>query len=625
MSFLSPLFLVGALAAALPVVLHLLRREPEVRVRFAAVHLLQHAPVERADRRRLRELLLLALRIAALVLLAVGFARPFFAGDAAGRSGGVTIVALDRSLSLTAPGQFERAKELARDAIGRATSADLVGVVTFADTAEASAAPSADRAVPIAAIEAATPGPGGTSYRAALAAASAALDGRRGTIVVVTDLQESGWDAGDRVSLPESARIEIVDVGAPPPNLALTAVRPSAGRLVAAVRNVGPQAREVRLQVRVDGRMAGEASATVGPGESTEVALPGARGGEAIISLDDPGGIQADNVRYLLLETAGRPGVLVVTTTGDAAREGFFLQHAIAASGPAGPVYQPAVVGGAQLAGWTRARLDAQSAVILLSTRTLDRRGRELLRAYVADGGGLLVAAGADIDGEVVADVLGSGISIASLTPPDGRQVRSGLSLAPVDSRHPVLAPFRGGGSLGLVRFDRVRTLRGSSCQTLARFTSGDVALAECPVGSGRALVLASDLDNAWNDFPRHASYVPFVQEAVEYLAGDAPRAADYLVAGVPAGVPPVPGFATVTERPGTTRRIAVNVDPAESNPGRLSPEEFLTAVTRLQAVARTGEPLRARQAEERQRIWQYVLGVMLAVMAFESVVARRA
>jgi hypothetical protein len=269
--------------------------------------------------------------------------------------------------------------------------------------------------------------------------------------------------------------------------------------------------------------------------------------------------------------------------------------------------------------------MEAQAAVVLLSTRTLERRGRELLREYVANGGGLLLAAGADIDGEVITDVLGPGISIASLLPAVGRQENSGRSLAPVDSRHPVLAPFRGGGSLGLVRFDRITSLRGTACQPLARFTTGEAALAECPVGSGRALVLASDLDNAWNDFPRHASYVPFVQEAVEYLAGDAPRAADYLVAGVPAGVPAVPGFATVTERPGATRRIAVNVDPAESDPGRLSPEEFLTAVTRLQAVSQSGERVAARQAEERQRIWQYVLGVMLAVMALESVVARRA
>ena len=37
MSFLAPLFLAGAAAAALPIVLHLLKREPEARIKFAAL------------------------------------------------------------------------------------------------------------------------------------------------------------------------------------------------------------------------------------------------------------------------------------------------------------------------------------------------------------------------------------------------------------------------------------------------------------------------------------------------------------------------------------------------------------------------------------------------------------
>src|SRR5262245_48050567 len=133
MSFLSPIFLVGAAAAAIPIVLHLLRREPEQRVKFAVVKLLRRAPVEHTERRHLRELLLLALRVAALVLLAVAFARPFFSAGAAAGSSGVTIVALDTSLSLAAPGQFDRARRLAKDAIGRSPAADAVAVITFAE------------------------------------------------------------------------------------------------------------------------------------------------------------------------------------------------------------------------------------------------------------------------------------------------------------------------------------------------------------------------------------------------------------------------------------------------------------------------------------------------------------
>src|SRR5262245_64465389 len=99
-SFLSPLFLLGSAAAAVPSVLHLLKREPEARVKFATVKLLKRAPVEHTEKHRLRELLLLALRIATLLLLAFAFARPFLAAGQARGVSGVTIVALDTSYSL---------------------------------------------------------------------------------------------------------------------------------------------------------------------------------------------------------------------------------------------------------------------------------------------------------------------------------------------------------------------------------------------------------------------------------------------------------------------------------------------------------------------------------------------
>src|SRR5215510_8828637 len=97
LSFLSPLFLAGAAAAAIPLVLHLFFRRAEPVVDFAAMRFLRGAPVEQARRRRLHELLLLALRVAALLLLAFAFARPYFAGSAAALSAPATMVLVDAS------------------------------------------------------------------------------------------------------------------------------------------------------------------------------------------------------------------------------------------------------------------------------------------------------------------------------------------------------------------------------------------------------------------------------------------------------------------------------------------------------------------------------------------------
>jgi hypothetical protein len=72
-SFLYPAFLIGALAIAIPIALHLLRRDVAPEVPFTAVHLLRRSPLEQTRRRRLRDLLLLVARVAALMLLAIAF------------------------------------------------------------------------------------------------------------------------------------------------------------------------------------------------------------------------------------------------------------------------------------------------------------------------------------------------------------------------------------------------------------------------------------------------------------------------------------------------------------------------------------------------------------------------
>jgi len=625
LSFLSPLFLAGAALAAVPIVLHLLKREPEARVKFAAVRLLKQAPVEHTEKRHLRELLLLALRITALLLLALAFARPFFATGAALGSSGLTIVALDRSYSVSAPGRFERAKQLAKDAIAGAPAGDLVGVVTFADEAEIAAKPSADRVLAAAAIDQAVPGFGATRYRAALSAAAQNLNGRKGTIVVVTDLQENGWDAGDRASVPEGTTIAVADVGAMPPNLAVTAVRPLADRLVATVHNGSTRARDARVHLAIDNRPAVDATVPLGPNQSAEATFAGApRGAAATVTVDDVDGIQADNVRYAVLGGTNKPSVLVISGSGDLGRDAFYVQHALAAGPSAAAAFQVTGVGGAQLSAWSEDRLASHAAVVLLSTRGLERRGRELLGAYTRNGGGMLVAAGADVDGSIIADVLGAGSTLRVVTTGTRPEPRA---LAPTDVRHPVFQPFAGNAAtLGLVTFQNASRIGGTGCQTLARFTTGDEALVECPSGDGRTLVLASDLDNRWNDFPLHATFVPFLHEVVRYLASARAHASEYFVGDAPAGVKRVPGIVTVGDPAvaAGTRRIAVNVDPREADPARITVEDFQSAVTRLKAAGGVEARVEARQQEDRQHLWQYALALMVLLLAGEGLLAAR-
>ena len=124
MSFLFPAFLAGALAIAIPILLHFVRRQSAPPLAFSDLRFLRRAQSAAVRRRWLRDWLLLALRVAALLLLAAAFARPFY--DATGLAGRpVTIVALDRSFSMAFPGMFERARAAARAAVAAAPAGDL--------------------------------------------------------------------------------------------------------------------------------------------------------------------------------------------------------------------------------------------------------------------------------------------------------------------------------------------------------------------------------------------------------------------------------------------------------------------------------------------------------------------
>ena len=261
-------------------------------------------------------------------------------------------------------------------------------------------------------------------------------------------------------------------------------------------------------------------------------------------------------------------------------------------------------VGGAQLSTWSEDRLTPdRPRSFLLSTRGLERRGRELLASYARSGGGMLIAAGPDIDGSIVGDVARGGIDAARRHRERQHAGQEPRALAPADVRHPVFQPFAGNAAtLGLVTFQNAARIGGTGCQTLARFTTGDTALVECPSGDGRALVLASDLDNRWNDFPLHATFVPFLHEVVRYLASTRAHASEYFVGDAPAGVRRRAGHRDDRRvRRRVPRQIAINVDPREADPARISVEDFQSAVTRLKERGRVEARVEARQQEDRQ------------------------
>ena len=77
MGFLAPWFLAGLAAVGLPIWLHLLKQHKTTPLPFSSLMFFERRTQSSIKHRRLRYLLLFALRTALVALLALAFARPF--------------------------------------------------------------------------------------------------------------------------------------------------------------------------------------------------------------------------------------------------------------------------------------------------------------------------------------------------------------------------------------------------------------------------------------------------------------------------------------------------------------------------------------------------------------------
>jgi len=618
-SFLIPAFLLGLAAAAIPVLLHLLKRTPAARRDFSAVFLIKKTPVEQTNRRMLREWLLLALRVTALVLLAVAFARPYLASTLVGVTGGLTVLAVDRSFSMSGQGRFDRARELAVNAVLAENSSREVAVVAFDEGAVLVSEPSLDRQEALAAIAQLSTGWGATRYRLALDRAAQVIGDKTGKIVIVTDLQRSGWVSGDHGVLPDRIPLDVVTIQPPMGNLAVTEIQGGPSNTRAIVVNGGPMGQVATARLLVDGAEVDRAVVTVPMRGSTEVVFPVVlpERGEASVIINDATGYEADDARYLMLSPPRPLGILLVTESGDSSVEAFYLDQALQV-GDVAKRFEIVQTSAAMLSSSLSEADVPPAVVLLLTTRGLDRRGLSGLERFTRAGGGVLIVAGPDIEPLMLSGFGGVGPSV-----PENDDTGSvDRRFVPADGRHPIFQAFgQKLGNLAQARYVRTRRLDSSTDgSVLAHFSDGTAALTEHDLELGRLLVFGSDFESAWNDFPRHPMFVPFVHETIRHLSGDRNEPRELVVGDGPWESVSRPGFIELAD----SQRVAINVDRAESDMTSMSVAEFKAEVAK---VGTTINSTTDHAMDERERdggYWRYTLGLMILALAAESLLGRR-
>jgi len=148
MGFLSPIFLLAGMAVAVPLILHLFHRHDAKRMVFPALQYLLRTEKEHARTIRFRQLLLLLLRIAAVLLLVGAGARPFLRGGGGVHDPTATVLIVDNSMSsgLIRGGArvLDLLKAVALRSIERASDEDRVWLIRAGEPGSAAITGSRD-------------------------------------------------------------------------------------------------------------------------------------------------------------------------------------------------------------------------------------------------------------------------------------------------------------------------------------------------------------------------------------------------------------------------------------------------------------------------------------------------
>jgi hypothetical protein len=670
MAFLNPFFLIGALAAGLPILVHLVRRTRAQKIQFPSLMFLRKIEQKTVRRRKLRNLLLLVMRCLALLLLALAFARPYLTSQsatAASSSTSHSVILLDASCSMRYSDVFERAKNAARNIIGDATTDEQIALVSFAQSYDILRPLKNNHSEVNALLNDLKPTLAAADYLQAVQAGDAILkEINRGArkIYLISDFQETGWNrASAQVKLAPDVKLMPVDVSdSKAANLAVSDVKGDpvvyaqkyTGKLTALINNFSNEVAEnvavdfklndlivERREISVDGL----ASQSI---EFTNFNVPEGSNRASIEIANDL--FAFDNRNFFVIRRENQTKVLAIETATRGRSESLFLQQALLA----GENNRYALT--LKSAGSVSPNELSDYRAIIINDASISQSLAASIKAFVERGGGLIIAAGKHTEAGDFNQNFGSFVP-AELD--DVTQNRNGYALmSQIKTDHPIFSPFARSGRLTSTRvYSYHKAAPKENAEVLAALDDGSPMLVEGLAGRGKVLLLTTTLDTAWNDLPLTAMFLPLTRQMLEHLSGgetglsyhvgqifiappsedgtlpaiespaggrveDAPRTANGELAVTASEI----GFYRLRYRD-HLENSAVNIDAKESDFTKLNIEDFIANISPKpdeQLAPTTQERQTAEELESKQRIWLPLILLALLLFITESILARR-
>jgi len=642
-------FLAAGLAVAVPVVIHLLFRQKTRTVPIGSVRFLHEVVREHRRRRRVRQWLLLALRMLAVLLLALLFARPYRDQSIFRGLEQEIVFLIDRSASMQAHDSmrktaFDRALLKAREELKK-LDANVIVHVALCDAAGI-------KELPVEEIQKSVPTDAATDYGLALGWAGdvlAASNRSTRKVVLISDLQRSGLSRARTTPLPEGVELVIQDVGqllarnlavesAAASRVEISPDGPLALRVV--LRNHGALlARQVPIHCELegpDGRIEASKQIDVARRASAVVDLPldvktdGLYKGLVRVKYDDV--LAVDNSRWVAFEARHPDRVLLVD--GQEGRsifssETYFLETALRLrteeAGGQMRSFEPERIVWESGEGFPR--LDGYRAVVLANVRRLSDKDGQRLETYLRGGGSLLIFAGDQVTRESLAPLAKLELFPGKVAaePVEGR-----FRIDQWDAKHAALACFSDPqhGDMRRMTFHKLLPLEALAAGPRVLLSAGaHIVAAEATVGRGRSLYFGSTADRDWTDLPRTRMYVPLVRQLLAYLTDQLSERAAVTNRLVTMPEEKI-GIAESTAEGG--HWVVTNLDPRESALDRVPPDKFQEALgVKAPNPATAADPAIMgltipADALRPDELWTIVTWVLLIVLAVETLLAGR-
>lgn len=678
MAFLNPFLLFGALALAIPVLIHMVRREKSEIIPFSSLMFLLKVPKRSIRQQKIKNLLLMALRLLILALLVGAFARPYLTQPATpeaapGQNRGIVLM-LDNSYSMTYGNNFDRLKSEAVSRIDAMGAGDRMILIAFNASAAPLGQPTSDKNALKAAVDALEPSFAATRYYEAFALADRAfveLGAAQKQLIVVSDFQRNGWNRSSRESvIGTDVKTETVSVAVQNPNnIGIDSVsvdqtsftRTYTGRVTARIHNYRKdQAVDVPVVVSLDDKVVGRKTIGVAA-NSTELAeftgfdlALGFAKGRVHIDTKDP--LKVDDDFLFTLERRDKLNVLVIDAGKP--KQSLYLRQAYTSSPDL-----PYAVTVMQAQNVTADEVAKHELVIVNDVPKLADNVRERLDELRKTGKGQLIILGENADtswwnGYAKLPVK----AVQKIFVPKDRG-RPSVALTTYDRNHSIFKPFEKSTKVALNSaqiFAYVNVEAKPGAVVLAKYDDGAPAIIESSKEDHGLLVFNSAVDNSrWNDLPLKTSFLPLFHEMARYLSryneaggwyplGEGipvaagienataavidPKGERHALGQLSAGqarffTPTVPGFHEIRVGPDSST-IAVNPPSSEGNLDSMPPEDLLASVQRTQGESQQAGFFGDEEKDEyarRQMGWWYLLLIALLAGIAEIYIANKA